>query len=185
MYFCKRNEQEYTYMTMKKTILFVLLALLTTLPTMAQDAVKFGYLSYNAVLQVMPEYAAVQSSMAELREKYEAEQKRVEEDFNKKYEEFLDGQKSFPKTILQKRQSELQEMLDKNVAFKKESLRLLNQAEQDAMVPVQVRLAEVLDAIGRERSYAFIVNTDEKVALWLNPTLGEDITAIVKEQLLK
>ena len=108
---------------MKKLILFFLL--LATMPALAQSELKFGYLSYNAVMQAMPEYAAMQNSMAELRQKYEAEQKRVEDDFNKKYEEFLDGQKSYPKTILQKRQSELQEMLDKNIAFKKESQRLL------------------------------------------------------------
>ena len=77
---------------MKKLILFLLL--LATMPAMAQGELKFGYLSYNVVMQAMPEYAAMQSSMAELREKYEAEQKRVEDDFNKKYEEFLDGQKS-------------------------------------------------------------------------------------------
>lgn len=168
---------------MKKLILFFLL--LATMPALAQSELKFGYLSYNAVMQAMPEYAAMQNSMAELRQKYEAEQKRVEDDFNKKYEEFLDGQKSFPKTILQKRQSELQEMLDKNIAFKKESQRLLKQAEEDAMAPVMVRLAETLDAIGKVRGYAFIVNIDEKVALWLNPSLGEDITATVIEKLQK
>lgn len=168
---------------MKKLILFLLL--LATMPAMAQGELKFGFLSYNIVMQAMPEYAAMQNSMAELREKYEAEQKRVENDFNKKYEEFLDGQKSFPKTILQKRQSELQEMLDKNVAFKKESQRLLKQAEEDAMAPIQARLATVLDTIGKERGFAFIVNTDEKATLWLNPSLGEDITATVIEQLQK
>ena len=166
---------------MKKLILFFLL--LATMPALAQSELKFGYLSYNAVMQAMPEYAAMQNSMAELRQKYEAEQKRVEDDFNKKYEEFLDGQKSFPKTILQKRQSELQEMLDKNIAFKKESQRLLSQAEEEAMAPVMVRLAETLDALGKVRGYAFIVNIDEKVALWLNPSLGEDITATVIAQL--
>jgi outer membrane protein len=166
---------------MKKLILFFLL--LATMPALAQSELKFGYLSYNAVMQAMPEYAAMQNSMAELRQKYEAEQKRVEDDFNKKYEEFLDGQKSYPKTILQKRQSELQEMLDKNIAFKKESQRLLKQAEEDAMAPVMVRLAETLDAIGKVRGYAFIVNIDEKVALWLNPSLGENITATVIAQL--
>ena len=166
---------------MKKLILFLLL--LTALPTMAQSGLKFGFLSYEAALRSMPEYATKQSDMAELYQKYEAEQKRVESDFNKKYEEFLDGQKSFPKTILQKRQSELQEMLDKNVAFKKESLRLLQQAEEDAMAPIKARLTDVLSAIGQERGYAFIVNTDEKATLWLNPAMGEDITAIVKEQL--
>ena len=168
---------------MKKLILFLLL--LATMPAMAQGELKFGFLSYNIVMQAMPEYAAMQNSMAELREKYEAEQKRVENDFNKKYEEFLDGQKSFPKTILQKRQSELQERLDKNVAFKKESQRLLKQAEEDAMAPIQARLATALDTIGKERGFAFIVNTDEKATLWLNPSLGEDITATVIEQLQK
>ena len=166
---------------MKKLILFFLL--LATMPALAQSELKFGYLSYNAVMQAMPEYAAMQNSMAELRQKYEAEQKRVEDDFNKKYEEFLDGQKSYPKTILQKRQSELQEMLDKNIAFKKESQRLLSQAEEEAMAPIRVRLAEVLDAIGRERGYAFIVNTDDKATLWLNPAMGEDVSAAVKELL--
>jgi outer membrane protein len=165
---------------MKKAILLVLLALMAAMPTMAQNDLKFGYLSYATALQAMPEYAAMQNNMAELRQKYEAEQKRVEDDFNKKYEEFLDGQKSYPKTILQKRQSELQEMLDKNIAFKKESQRLLSQAEEEAMAPIRVRLAEVLDAIGRERGYAFIVNTDEKAALWLNPAMGEDVSAAVK-----
>ena len=165
---------------MKKAILLVLLALMAAMPTMAQNDLKFGYLSYATALQAMPEYAAMQNNMAELRQKYEAEQKRVEDDFNKKYEEFLDGQKSYPKTILQKRQSELQEMLDKNIAFKKESQRLLSQAEEEAMAPIRVRLAEVLDAIGRERGYAFIVNTDEKATLWLNPAMGEDVSAAVK-----
>jgi outer membrane protein len=165
---------------MKKAILLVLLALMAAMPTMAQNDLKFGYLSYATALQAMPEYAAMQNDMAELRQKYEAEQKRVEDDFNKKYEEFLDGQKGYPKTILQKRQSELQEMLDKNIAFKKESQRLLSQAEEEAMAPIRVRLAEVLDAIGRERGYAFIVNTDEKAALWLNPAMGEDVSAAVK-----
>ena len=165
---------------MKKAILLVLLALMAAMPTMAQNDLKFGYLSYATALQAMPEYAAMQNNMAELCQKYEAEQKRVEDDFNKKYEEFLDGQKSYPKTILQKRQSELQEMLDKNIAFKKESQRLLSQAEEEAMAPIRVRLAEVLDAIGRERGYAFIVNTDEKATLWLNPAMGEDVSAAVK-----
>ena len=163
---------------MKKLILFFLL--LATMPALAQSELKFGYLSYNAVMQAMPEYAAMQNSMAELRQKYEAEQKRVEDDFNKKYEEFLDGQKSFPKTILQKRQSELQEMLDKNIAFKKEGQRLLRQAENEAKAPLKQRLAAVLTQLGEERGYAFILNTDCNAVPWLNAAIAEDCTDTVK-----
>ncbi len=145
-----------------------------------QTAVKYGYLSYDAAMQAMPEYAEMQTSMEQLRGQYEAEQKRVEDDFNKKYEDFLDGQASFPKTILQKRQSELQEMLDKNIAFKKEGQKLLCKAHCEAKAPLVQKLNEVLAKIGQERGYAFILNTDGNATPWLNPAMGEDITNDVK-----
>ena len=86
--------------------------------------VKFGYLSIDSVMQGMPEYAQMQYDMKQLAGHYEAEQKRVEDDFNKKYEDFLDGQSSYPKTILQKRQNELQEMLDILVAVSQQILMM-------------------------------------------------------------
>ena len=71
----------------------------------AKAPVRFGYLSYQQALQAMPQYAVVQQQMAELRQQYEAEMQRVTNEFNRKYEEFLEGQRDFPKTILQKRQT--------------------------------------------------------------------------------
>lgn len=171
---------------MKKVTLILVMTLLGLVSYAQQDAapvMRYGYLSYDSVFKAMPEYAAMQANMEMLRNKYESEQKRVENDFNKKYEEFLDGQAGFPQTILQKRQSELQEMLDKNITFKKESQRLLYKAECEAKAPLKERLAAVLSKIGEERGYAFILNTDGNVAPWLNAAMGEDITETVKELL--
>ena len=72
-----------------------------------QTAARYGYLSYQEALKSMPQYAMVQKKMENLRSQYQAETLRVEEEFNRKYEEFLEGQREFPKTILQKRQTEL------------------------------------------------------------------------------
>ena len=144
---------------------------------------QFGYMSYDAVLQSMPEYVQMKADMAQLREKYEAEQKRVEADFNKKYEEFLDGQTSYPKTILQKRQSELQEMLDKNIAVKKESLLQLQKAETEALAPLKSRVAEAMMKVGIARNLTFIINTDINAVCWFNLTQGDDVTEAVKAML--
>ena len=141
---------------------------------------KFGYLSIDSVLLSMPEYAEMQQNMATMRQQYEAEMKRVEDDFNKKYEEFLDGQKNFPKTILQKRQSELQEMMDKNIAFKKESLQLLNDTEKTQTDVIRMMVEMAVKTLGMQRGYAFILNTDADATPWLNPALGDDITEDVK-----
>ena len=163
-----------------KKVLFIIAMALTGLVAHAQQV---GYLSCYAVMQSMPEYTQMLQDMALLRSQYEAEQKRVEEDFNNKYEEFLDGQAAFPKTILQKRQSELQEMLDKNIAFKKESQRLLEAAEKTQMETIRQRLNNVLGQIGSERGFLLIINTDADACPWFNNVIGVDITEDVKERL--
>ena len=100
---------------------------------------RFGYLSYQAALQSMPDYAIVQQKLDELRQQFQNETLRVEDEFNRKYEEFLEGQREFPQSILQKRQMELQELMDKNLAFKENSRKELEKAEQDLMAPLKIR----------------------------------------------
>ncbi len=174
---------------MKKTILFLLLTVVS-LAVSAQDAqpkdslaFKFGYLSYDSVMVAVPDYTELKTNMAQLREQYEAEQKRVENDFNKKYEEFLDGQASFPKTILQKRQSELQEMLDRNIEFKKQSQKMLSEAEANMMEVIKTTINMAVNIIAQKRGYAFVLNTDKEAVTFINPALGEDITEAVKQLL--
>lgn len=152
-------------------------------PQQVAQALIFGYLSYDSVLQSMPDYATAMQQIKILKNKYDEEAERVEKDFNKQYEEFLEGQRDFPPTILQKRQSELQELLDKNIAFKEESSRLLESAEKTIMAPVHRTLSDALQAIGRERGYIFIINTDNNTCPFVNQTRGEDITHIVRERL--
>ena len=165
------------------TITIVLCAFLGIHAQESNSGFRFGYLSYQTALVSMRDYEAAQKKMADLRAQYQAETKRVEDEFNRKYEDFLDGQRDFPKTILQKRQSELQELMEKNIAFREHSLQELAQAEQEAMAPLRIRLIETLGNIGRERGYAFIVDTDQKALPFINPAMGEDITELVTTKL--
>ena len=148
-------------------------------------ALRFGYLSYEAAFQAMPEYAQARRELGLLKLKYESEMRRVEKDFNEKYEDFLEGQRDFPPTILQKRQMELQELMSKNIAFKEESQRLLKQAEVEAYAPLHNRLAQLLRIIAEDRGLAFILNTDNYACPYINPSQGEDLNAIVKATLTK
>ena len=169
---------------MKRFLLLLLTVVsLSASAQTSEPVLKFGFLSYTAALQSMSDYAIVESQMKELEAQYAAEQKRVEDEFNKKYEEFLDGQRDFPQTILQKRQTELQELLDKNIAFKKEGQRLIAEAREKAMQPLKTRLADALARVGSSRGLAFILNTDVNAVPWMNITMGEDVTQAVIQSL--
>lgn len=160
-------------------MVFALMAIASQAQT-TEPLLKFGFLSYEGVLQSMSDYALVEANMQQLQEQYAAEQKRVEDEFNKKYEEFLDGQRDFPQTILQKRQSELQELLEKNIAFKKEGQKQLAEAKEQALAPLRQRLADALAKVGSEQGLAFILNTDQNAAPWINTATGVDVTEVVK-----
>lgn len=157
--------------------------LFTFLPLQVSAQVKFGYLSFQQVLRTMPEYEIAQRNLADLRNQYDAEMKRAEEEFNSKYEEFLEGQKDFAVPIRQKRQAELQELMEKNLAFKQEAQRLLDGAERDAYLPLKNKLKTVIARVGQERGYAFVLNTDNDACPYIDSVMGEDITEAVKRLL--
>ena len=174
---------------MKHTLILILMVLLAV-PSSAQEEVPvstvqptviMGYLSYDSALVSMPEYKSVMNQLATLRQAYEAELQRVEEDFNSKYEDFLDGQKDFPRTILLKRQTELQELLQRNVDFKNQGLKDLAQAEHEAMAPLRARLDQAIADLATQLSLPVVLNTDAHATLFIDPQLGINLN----EQILQ
>ena len=154
------------------------------LPLLASaQQLRFGYFSYQEVFKSMAGYSIAMKHIDDLRKQYDAEMKRVEEEFNKKYEEFLDGQKDFAPSIREKRQAELQEMMEKNIAFKQEARRLIKQAEEEALAPLKEKLNATLTAVGKEKGYAFIFNTDNNSLPYVNELMGENINALLTEKL--
>lgn len=149
----------------------------------AAPAVRFGYLSYEEVLKGMSDYADAQDSIQAQRQAYENEIKRVESDFNEKYEAFLEGQHEFPRTILLKRQTELQELMKRNVDFKVQARHDLEEIEKAFMAPVKARLDKILAEVAREFGLALVINTDANACPFIDPQMGMDIQQIVTEYL--
>ena len=143
----------------------------------------FGYFSYDNVLKQMPEYKQERAKLDSLKMQLDAETARVEKDFNEKYEEFLEGQKDYPPIILQKRQLELQDAMDRNVAFKEKSRAAYVQAERDAEDLLRVKINDAVKQVGAELRCAFILNTDGNVCPWVDASRGVDVTLQILDKL--
>ena len=143
---------------------------------------RFGYVSYKAVFRQMDEYVQAQKDFEALKAKYDAEATRSEEEFQRKFAEFIQGQKDFPASIMQKRQAELQDLMEKSVTFRQQSRELLRKAEGEMQAPARQRLDEAIKAIGTEQRLLFVLNTDGHALPFVHPDLGVDITAAVLER---
>lgn len=169
--------------------LLPLILLLVALTVQAQNGTpqagameRIGYFSYSAALDSMPQIAAVKEQVRLLREQYDKEMKRSSEEFNLRYEEFLEQQGTLTPLIMKKRQAELQDFLQRNIAFKEEAKRLLQEAEADLMRPVRERLQAAIKAVGEREALFLIVNTDSEAAPFLNPLFSRDITREILQE---
>lgn len=180
---------------MRKTLFLILSLMVLSLQAFAQEEemtqqsqptaaqIKIGYFSYEEALCAMPEYSVAQANLKALRSQYDDEMKNGEKEFNEKYEAFLEEQRNMASAIREKRQSELQTMMDRNVAFRKEAMRLMAQAENDAIAPLKEKLSATIRRIAEERAYVMVVNTDSNACPYLNPTMAEDITTLIIDAL--
>ncbi len=144
---------------------------------------KIASLSYSSILQSLPEYHDVMRQFNALAASYEAEAIYNETNFKRKFSEYLQGQKDFPKNILLRRQKDLQSEMEKAMAFRTAADSLLLQAKQEMLAPVKAKLNAAIQAVGEARGYLEIINTDLHTHLFINSKLAEDATSYVLEYL--
>ena len=154
---------------------YIFLLLLLPLAAVAQTS-TFGYFRYNKVLEQMPEYAQVCTDYDELKKQCDAEIARNEEQLTRLYVAYLDGQNEFPEPILRKRQKELQELVDKSIAFREELQTWLVSARDSLFAPLCVKIDDAVARVCMHKNLAYIINLDEAGYKFINPTCGFDIT---------
>ena len=164
---------------MKRT-LFLLLSFVSIV-AMAQS--KFGYVSYMEIVKALPEYSIVEVHLDELQAKYEAEIERSDREFHQKYTDFIETQSQFPDNIRMKRHKELQELMERSIAFKDEVREAMREARREMMQPLFDKVDEAVMKICVDKGYDYVLNTDNNVYIAINPRNGKDITAKVKAEL--
>lgn len=142
---------------------------------------RFGVISREVVLKSIPDYLKVDQEMEKLKADFEAEAKRSADEFNAKYETFLNEQRNYAPSIMRKRQVELEEMMRSNENFRIESHKLLREARQEALRPLQDKINEAIRQVSIQQGLLFVLNADADRVPYYLEGVGIDITEAVKE----
>ena len=139
---------------LKKIVLAVALIALPALGVMAQQ--KFAHLNAQAVIVEMAEYKKAVSDIEAMQKNYQDELQRTQEEFNKKYQEYVAQADSLPRNIAERRQKELQDMAQRQEQFQQEASQSLQQAQQEAMNPIIEKVQKAVEEIGQADGYIYI-----------------------------
>ena len=148
-----------------------LLVVMFALPLGAMAQTKFAHMNSQEVIITMPEYTKAQADLDAMSKEYQTEMQRTQEEFNKKYQEFLAQADSLPKNIAERRQKELQDMAQRQEQFQQEAYQSMQKAQQEA-----------IQAVGKAEGVVYIFDLARTPIPYVG-TQSIDVTAKVKTQL--
>lgn len=160
----------------------VLVAALVALPMCLQaQTLKFGVLNPAEIVQVMPEYATAQNTLKAASDKYEAQAKTLQDEYNKKLTELDNLEKNkADQATMDAKINEIQDLQQRMQTFQQTASKDMQQQQETLMAPIQQKLIGAIQAVGGAGGYAGIL--DGSVLLYKGTQL-EDVAAKVKAQL--
>ena len=162
---------------MKKLIIFLLMML--PLGVFAQES-KIAIVNTQEVIQAMPEFATMQKQMADMEAKYKNEMQVMQDEYNKKYSDFVAQQDSLTENIKMRRMQELQDMEQRTQNFIQNSQQDFQKKQGELFTPIQDKLKNAIKAVGDEKGYTYIL--DPQIVLYQGNT-AVDATQFVKAKL--
>lgn len=151
--------------------------------TTAEEPLSIAVFSYEKCWESMFDVTKVKNEISALREQYMAELKRAEADFNEKYEDFLEQQAKLAPSIRNKRQAELQKIMEENLAFKAKSQETLASTEAAKLAPAKEKLQKTIEAVAKSGNYNMVMNNDNNAIPFIDNVRIVDITSVIISKL--
>ncbi len=161
----------------------VLLAIALICPMLlSAQTLKIGLVDFGSILQAMPETTAAQNQIKEVSDKYQAEYQKLGEEMNRLVEEYQKMSENELPAIKERKTRELNDYQQKIQAFEQNAMNDINKMNNDLMGPIQQKIAQAVESVGREGSYSLIQMYDPQLILYRAEPV-EDVTPLVKAKL--
>jgi len=162
---------------MKKIILSFMLLL--PLSMVAQE-VKIGTVKMNDITAVMPEVATLENTLMALNQTYQAELQSMENDYNRKYSEFVSQQDSLADNIKTLRIQDIQDLQSRMENLAQAAQQDIEKKQAELFAPIQDKIMKAIEQVGDENGFTCVMHAT--YMLYAGKTC-EDITDKVKAKL--
>ena len=160
---------------MKKIIITLLL-----IAPMVLSAQKLGHINTQELFAQMPEVAQVKLKMDTIQSQYETQLASMNEEIQKKMQDYQAQEATMPDAVKQIRQQELQEMNQRIQLFYQTAEQDIQRKQQELLTPVHERMTKAIKAVGEREGYTYIFDSAAMVHIGND---AHDATPAVKKEL--
>ena len=160
----------------------ILIAILMMAP-MSLCAQKFAHFNSADIIPNMKEYTTAQEELQAMEKQYTDDMKLMQDELQKKSEEYQKEQANLLENVRQRREQELNDLYTRLQQSYQDNQVALQKAQAEKLNAISEKVMTVVKKIGEEGGYIYIVDTSAGVIPFVNTALSTDITDQVKKEL--
>lgn len=164
---------------MKKLI--VLLLMILPLGVFAQE-MKVAIVNSQELIMALPDFAQFQKTMATFESEYNTELKRLQDEYEKKYKDYVAQQDSLTENIKVRRMQELQDIEQRTQNFMQVTQQEAQKKSQDLLAPIQEKVKKAIKEVGDEKGFTYIMDMNPQIILYTGNS-AIDATPLVRTKL--
>lgn len=167
---------------MKKTIITLAMAIAALFGTTAMAQNKIGYIDFQELMQLMPEYKKASSDMEVYGKTLQDELKKMSDEFDTKLAAYQKQQATMSDAIKDLREKELRDMQARIQEFQESAQENARKKEQELLKPIIEKAKATIATVAKESGYGYVMDSSPGSPLLYKPD-GDNILPLVKKKL--
>jgi outer membrane protein len=144
--------------------------------------VTVAYVNTTELLNEFPEREQATQQLLTLSDNYKKELEMMQNEYNKKYSDYITYQASLAENIKLRRMQELTELENRMQQFMELAQKDIENQEKALLKPLKQKINEAIRVVGIERNYTVIYDLADEGIAFVSPS-AEDANFFVKQKL--
>lgn len=160
----------------------LLIAILMMAPMSLFAQAKFAHFNSADIIPNMKEYNDAQTELQKMAEQFEADIKIMQDELQKKSDDYQKEQANLLDNVKQRREQELQDLYQRLQQSYQDNQAAIQKAQQEKLGAIQEKVMAAVKKVGESGSFVYVVDTSTGAIPFVNTTLSTDITDQIKKE---
>ena len=146
------------------------------------NAQKFAHFNSAEIIPNMKEYVTATEEIQAMAKQYEDDMKLMQEELQKKGDEYQKEQANLLENVRQRREQELQDLYQRLQQSYQDNHQALEKDRQEKMGAINEKVLAAVKKVGEAGSYVYVVDLNTGAIPFVNSQLSTDITDQIKKE---
>ena len=144
------------------------------------NAQKFAHFNSADIIPNMKEYVTATEEIQAMAKQYEDDMKLMQEELQKKGDEYQKEQANLLENVRQRREQELQDLYQRLQQSYQDNQQALEKARQEKMGAINEKVIAAVKKVGEAGGYVYVVDLNTGAIPFVNSQLSTDVSDLIK-----